>query len=114
MHVYAGSGRAMSGEPSSSLLLPLLAGASVVTFLLMLIIAVSPNEDEIRADASLSRRLRAGGSLAVRDSLRPAETTQSDVFRGAFGDVTGDVIGQAEAFPQPDIIGQPDVFRTSG
>jgi len=90
MHVYAGSGRAMSGEPSSSLLLPLLLGTSVVTFLLMLIIAVSPNEDEIRADASLSRRLRAGGSLAVRDSLRPAETTQSDVFA------------------------QGDVFRTSG
>lgn len=56
---------AVSGEPSSSLLLPLLLGASVVTFLLMLIIAVSPNEDEIRADASLSRRLRAGGSLDI-------------------------------------------------
>jgi len=120
MQVYAGGGMARSGEPSSSLLLPLLLGASVVTFLLMLIIAVSPNEDEIRADASLSRRVRAGGSLAVRDSLRPAETTQpdvfaqGDVFRSVFGDVFGDVIGQAEAFPQPDIIGQPDVFRTSG
>jgi len=41
---------------------------------------VSPNEDEIRADASLSRRLRAGGSLTVRDRRRPAETTQPDVF----------------------------------
>lgn len=90
MHVYAGGGMAMSGEPSSSLLLPLLLGASVVTFLLMLIIAVSPNEDEIRADASLSRRLRASGSLAVRDRLHSAETTQ------------------------PDIFAQPDAFMTSG
>jgi hypothetical protein len=39
----------------------------VVTFLLMLIIAVSPNEDEIRADASLSRRLRAAESVVPRE-----------------------------------------------
>jgi len=97
MHVYAGGRMAMSGEPSSSLLLPLLLGASVVTFLLMLIIAVSPNEDEIRADASLSRRLRAGGSLAVRDRLRPAEITQPDVFEDVFEDVFGDVFAQADA-----------------
>ena len=69
MRVYAGgSGLVMPGEPSSSLLLPLLLGASVVTFLLMLIVAMSPNEDEILADASLTQRLRAGASLAVRDS----------------------------------------------
>ena len=65
----------MSGDSADSFLFRPLIGASVLTFLLSLIISVSPNEDEIRADASLSRRLRAGGSLAVRDRLRPAETT---------------------------------------
>jgi NO-binding membrane sensor protein with MHYT domain len=103
MRVYAdGNGTVISGEPPDSLLLPLLLGASVVTFLLMLIIAMSPNEDEIRADASLSRRLRADGSLAVRDGIRPAEITQPDVF------------AQADALAQADSVGQPDVFGTSG
>jgi NO-binding membrane sensor protein with MHYT domain len=83
MRVYAGgSGLVMPGEPSSSLLLPLLIGASVITFLLMLIVAMSPNEDEILADASLTQRLRAGASLAVRESTsnRRYELTQPDVF----------------------------------
>jgi NO-binding membrane sensor protein with MHYT domain len=83
MRVYAGgSGPVMPGEPSSSLLLPLLLGASVVTFLLMLIVAMSPNEDEILADASLTQRLQAGASLAVRESTsnRRYELSQPDVF----------------------------------
>ncbi len=84
MRVYAGgSGQVLPGEPSSSLLLPLLLGASVVTFLLMLIVAMSPSEDEILADASLTQRLRAGASLAVRESAserRRYEPTQPDVF----------------------------------
>jgi NO-binding membrane sensor protein with MHYT domain len=83
VHVYAGGPRmVMSGEPASSLLFPLLLGGSVVTFLLMLIIAISPNEDEIVADASLTQRLRAGASLAVRDTSRAwqGEVKQPDVF----------------------------------
>ena len=80
MRVYAGgSEMVMSGEPASSLLLPLLLGASVVTFLLMLIIAVSPNEEEILADARLSQRLRAAEALAMRDG-RQAQVTSPDVF----------------------------------
>lgn len=62
-HVYGpGSGMNrmnMPGESAASFLFPLLLGASVLTFLISLIIAMSPNEDEIRADASLSERLRA-------------------------------------------------------
>jgi hypothetical protein len=48
----------------------------------MLIVAMSPNEDEILADASLTQRLRAGASLAVRDSISSQryEVTQPDVF----------------------------------
>jgi NO-binding membrane sensor protein with MHYT domain len=81
MRVYAGGSQpAVSGEPASSLLLPLLLGASVVTFLLVLTVAMSPNEDEIRADAGLTQRVRAGGSLVVRDAVRQAEVTQPDIF----------------------------------
>jgi hypothetical protein len=60
MHVYAGgAGMTVTGAPSSSFLLPLLLGASVLTFMLALIIALSPNEEEIRADARLSQRVYA-------------------------------------------------------
>jgi NO-binding membrane sensor protein with MHYT domain len=61
MHVYAGgSGMTMSGKSAESFLLPLLLGVSIVTFLMTLVIALSPNEDEIREDASLNERLNAG------------------------------------------------------
>jgi NO-binding membrane sensor protein with MHYT domain len=64
MRVYAGgSGLVRPGEPSSSLLLPLLLGASVVMFLLMLIVAMSPNEgrDPRRREPDPAP---AGGSIA--------------------------------------------------
>ena len=58
MHVYAGGGTmSMSGYPADSFLFPLLLSASVLTFLLSLTIAMSPNEAEILADATLSERL---------------------------------------------------------
>ena len=58
MHVYPGGGTmTMSGYPADSFLFPLLLSASVLTFVLSLIIAMSPNEKEIRADASLTERL---------------------------------------------------------
>jgi NO-binding membrane sensor protein with MHYT domain len=60
MRVYAGgSGMTMSGHPGESFVFPLLLGG-VVTFLLTLVIAMSPSEDEIRADAILSQRLGSG------------------------------------------------------
>jgi NO-binding membrane sensor protein with MHYT domain len=58
MHVYASGRTAISGSSAGSFLVPLLVGAVVLTFLLALIIAMSPNEEEIRADQSLSERLR--------------------------------------------------------
>jgi NO-binding membrane sensor protein with MHYT domain len=59
MHVYAGvGGMAMSGSSAGSFLFPLLLGAVVLTFLLALIIAMSPNEEEILADQGLTERLR--------------------------------------------------------
>jgi len=59
MRVYAGGNGAMSGESAEGFLLPLLLGVSVLTFLMTLVIALSPTEDEIREDASLRERLRA-------------------------------------------------------
>jgi NO-binding membrane sensor protein with MHYT domain len=60
MHVYpAAHGMTMTGDSPNSFLFPLLLGASVLTFMLSLIIALSPNEEEIRADARLSQRVYA-------------------------------------------------------
>lgn len=58
MRVYAGGGQmVMSGDPPQSFVFPLLLGMSTLTFLLGLTIAVSPNEDEILADAALTSRI---------------------------------------------------------
>jgi NO-binding membrane sensor protein with MHYT domain len=64
MHVYAGGSRmAMSGDSADSFLFRPLICAGVLTFLLSLIISVSPNEDEIRDDASLSERLSSSATV---------------------------------------------------
>ncbi len=71
MRVYPGTGTmTMSGESAESFLLPLLLGVSVATFLMTLVIALSPSEDEIREDASLSERIRAGGKPRTTDNVR--------------------------------------------
>jgi NO-binding membrane sensor protein with MHYT domain len=67
MHVYASGRTAISGSSASSFLFPLLLGAAVLMFLLALIIAMSPNEEEIRADQSLSERLRPVAVLSDED-----------------------------------------------
>jgi NO-binding membrane sensor protein with MHYT domain len=67
MHVYATGRTAISGSAAGSFLFPLLLGAVVLTFLLALIIAMSPNEEEIRADQSLSERLRPLPVLSDED-----------------------------------------------
>jgi len=68
MHVYAGgAGMAMSGSSAGSFLFPLLLGAVVLAFLLALIIAMSPNEEEIRADQSLSHHLRPVDAVSATE-----------------------------------------------
>ena len=62
MRVYPGGGAMTGGESAESFLLPLLLGVSVITFLMTLVIALSPSEDEIREDASLRERLRSTSS----------------------------------------------------
>jgi NO-binding membrane sensor protein with MHYT domain len=62
MRVYASnSAMPMSGSSAEAFLLPLLLGVSIVTFLLTLVISLSPTEEEIHEEASLRERLRASG-----------------------------------------------------
>jgi NO-binding membrane sensor protein with MHYT domain len=68
MRVYAGGGgMVMSGSSAGSFLFPLLLGAVVLTFLLALIIAMSPNEEEIRADQGLTERLRPVDAVSAAE-----------------------------------------------
>ncbi|MGD0559419.1 MAG: MHYT domain-containing protein [Streptosporangiaceae bacterium] len=69
---------AMSGSTASSFLVPLLLGISLLTFVLTLVISLSPTEDEIAADAVLQQGIQPerpgsaslnGASAAAR---RPA------------------------------------------
>jgi len=57
MRVSPGSMSAMSGSSAPSFLVPLLLGISLVTFVLTIIISLSPTEDEIKADALLQHRM---------------------------------------------------------
>jgi NO-binding membrane sensor protein with MHYT domain len=57
MRVYAGGMHSMPGASSESFLLPLVLGISVITFLLTIIISLSPNEDEIKDDVEFLNRL---------------------------------------------------------
>jgi NO-binding membrane sensor protein with MHYT domain len=47
-----------SGAPAADFLLPLIIAISVVTMLLLTIVAMSPNEDEMRHDAEMVDRIR--------------------------------------------------------
>jgi NO-binding membrane sensor protein with MHYT domain len=57
MRVHPGGMPSMSGAGSGSFLLPLVLGISVITFVLTIMISLSPNEDEIRDDAEFLIRL---------------------------------------------------------
>jgi NO-binding membrane sensor protein with MHYT domain len=58
MHYTAmGSMSGMSGSTAASFLVPLLVGITIVTFILTLVISLSPTEDEIHEDAVLRGRI---------------------------------------------------------
>jgi NO-binding membrane sensor protein with MHYT domain len=58
MHVFPGKMSAMGGGASGqSFLVPLLLGITLVTFILALIISLSPSEDEIHTDAMFRGQL---------------------------------------------------------
>jgi NO-binding membrane sensor protein with MHYT domain len=64
MHVTApfqtgdGSPMAMSGLSAEGFPVPLLLGVSIASFLVTLLVALAPSEEEIREDAALTERLR--------------------------------------------------------
>lgn len=60
-----------SGATAASFLVPLLLAISLATFLLTLMISVTPNEDEIRADTELRRRLQALERPDIHADPRP-------------------------------------------
>jgi NO-binding membrane sensor protein with MHYT domain len=78
MRVRVDSGMPVpSGASPTDFLLPLIIAISVITMLLLTIVAMSPNEDEMRLDAELverihQRRLATGGDLSYyRPDFRP-------------------------------------------
>ena len=94
MHVQANpmsSMADMAGSSATSFIVPLLAGISLVTFALTLIISLSPTEDEITADAVLQRRMETefSGDLRVSPSAASAfggaPGTAGQYPRGAAG-----------------------------
>jgi NO-binding membrane sensor protein with MHYT domain len=60
MRVTMGSMSAMSGSGSESFLVPLLAGITIVTFAVTLVVSLAPTEDEIHEDARLQDRIATG------------------------------------------------------
>ena len=74
MHVSMGSMSGMSGSTAASFLVPLLVGITVVTFILTLVISLSPSEDEIHEDAVLRDRIATefSASEPVGQQSRPA------------------------------------------
>jgi NO-binding membrane sensor protein with MHYT domain len=69
------SSAGVSGATAASFLIPLLLVISLATFLLTLAISMQPNEDEIRADAEMRRRLEyleRRGPQAEEPPVRPA------------------------------------------
>jgi NO-binding membrane sensor protein with MHYT domain len=60
IHVYADGGQmAMSGLSAEGFPVPLLLGVSIASFIVTLLVALAPSEEEIREDAMLTERLRA-------------------------------------------------------
>jgi NO-binding membrane sensor protein with MHYT domain len=113
MHVQADamSGMAgMSGSTASSFIVPLLAGISLLTFALTLIISLSPTEDEITADAEFQRRLDTEFSDNLRVNPSPGNAfggtsgntfggTSGNTFGGTSGSVFGGTPGNADQYP---------------
>ena len=63
MRVWPAAGHGMDGGGATgvSFLLPLIVGITLTSFLLIGNVALAPTEEEIRAEAALMARLRAGG-----------------------------------------------------
>ncbi|MGO8887636.1 MAG: MHYT domain-containing protein [Streptosporangiaceae bacterium] len=85
MHMFpapAGGGMLMGGATAETFLLPLILGISILNFILTATIVLSPNDDEIRAEAELMDRIAqarsgrpaAAGPLLGRPPSGPPRT----------------------------------------
>jgi len=91
MRVSPGSMSAMGGSTAASFLVPLLLGISLVTFVLTIIISLSPTEDEIKADALLQQRMDTEFSAdrgAVRIGQSQSGQSQSGQSQSLFRKTT--------------------------
>ena len=70
MRVTMGSMSAMGGAAAISFLVPLLVGLTIVTFVVTMVISLSPTEDEIHEDARMQDR------IATQAAARPAQPQQ--------------------------------------
>jgi NO-binding membrane sensor protein with MHYT domain len=70
MRVYPGSTMVMSGSTALSFVVPMVLGLSLITFVLSLLIALSPSVEELAADAAIQRRIDA--EVAAGRFTRPA------------------------------------------
>ena len=70
MRVSMGSMSAMSGAAAISFLVPLLVGLTIVTFVVTMVISLSPSEDEIHEDARMRDR------IATQVAAQPAQPQQ--------------------------------------
>ncbi len=73
MHVYRapqGTGMLMGGATAEGFLLPLILGISILSFVLTSMIALSPNDVEIRHEAELMERISKAG-IGPRLAARP-------------------------------------------
>jgi hypothetical protein len=68
-----GSMSAMSGSTGVSFLVPLLVGITVITFVVTLVISLSPTEDEIHEDARLRDMLATELSAVKPAGQRPPQ-----------------------------------------
>ena len=77
MHLYpAGTGRGMlmagGGATAVNFLMPLVVGISVVAFILTATLALSPDDEEIRAEQDLMERIGLAGQGAAQPERIPA------------------------------------------
>jgi hypothetical protein len=70
MRVSMGSMSGMSGAAAISFLVPLLVGLTIVTFVVTMVISLSPSEDEIHEDARMRDR------IATQVAAQPAQPQQ--------------------------------------
>jgi len=101
MEMTPGPMPAMSGSTGTSLLFPLVLGISLVTFVLALMITLSPTEDEIKADAMLKRRIQAGPRNDTRTVAPGSLFAPAAPYPAARKPVTPQPVAPQPVAPQP-------------